>query len=85
MNSGMQIFKFMRHKCKLFFPSSLPHPPTPGNPMRACSQTDVKLACVAGVRKRRGKGISERDHAQGRREEENACKKAIVFTIPPNN
>ena len=46
MNSGMQIFKFMRHECKLSFPSSLPHPPTPRNPMRACSQTNVKLAAL---------------------------------------
>ena len=46
MNSGMQIFKFMRHKCKLSFPSSLPHPTTSRNPMRACSQTNIKLAAL---------------------------------------
>ena len=50
------------------------------------------LACVAGVRKgrgrelrREGKGIRARDHARGRREEGNACKEAIVFAIPPTN
>ena len=32
MNSGKQIFKFMRCKCKLSFPSSLPHPLSPGAP-----------------------------------------------------
>ena len=46
MNSRMQIFKFMRQECKLSFPSSLPHPPTPRNPMRACSQTNIKLAAL---------------------------------------
>ena len=61
----MQIFKFMRHECKLFFPSSLPHPPTPGNPMRACSQTDVKLACVAGVRKGRGRELASETTCKG--------------------
>ena len=43
------------------------------------------LACVAGVRKGKGKGIRARDHARGRREEGNACKEAIVFAIPPTN
>ena len=35
--------------------------------------------------KGKGKGISARDHAQERRDEENACKEAIVFAIPPTN
>ena len=52
----------------------------------------MALACVAGIRKGRGrelglegKGIRARDLARGRREEENACKEAIVFAIPPTN
>ena len=35
--------------------------------------------------KGKGKGIRARDHARERREEGNACKQAIVFTIPPTN
>ena len=35
--------------------------------------------------KGKGKGITARDHARGRREEGNACKEAIVFAIPPTN
>ena len=31
------------------------------------------------------KGIRARDHGRERREEENACKEAIVFAIPPIN
>ena len=31
------------------------------------------------------KGIRARDHGRERREEENACKEAIVFAIPPTN
>ena len=57
MNSGMQIFKFMRHKCKLSFPSSLPHPPTPRNSKRACSQTNVKLAALCQKSHIRSNGI----------------------------
>ena len=33
--------------------------------------------------KGKGKGIRVRDNVQGRREEGNACKEAIVFAIQP--
>ena len=35
--------------------------------------------------KGKGNGIMARDHAQGRREEGNACREAIVFAILPTN
>ena len=41
----------------LSFPSSLPHPPTPGNSMRACSQTNVKLAALCQKSHLRPNGI----------------------------
>ena len=44
-------------------------------------------ACVAGVRKGRGRELG-RDTTRergGRREEGNACKEAIVFAIPSTN
>ena len=46
---------------------------------------EYQLACVAGVRKGKGKGIRARDHARGRREEGKACKETIVFAIRPIN
>ena len=45
------------------------------------------IACVAGVRKGRGRELG-RDTTRergGRREEGNACKEAIVFAIPSTN
>ena len=45
------------------------------------------IACVAGVRKGRGRELG-RDTTRergGRREEGNACKEAIVFAIPSAN
>ena len=45
------------------------------------------IACVAGVRKGRGRELG-RDTTRergGRREEGNACKDAIVFAIPSTN
>ena len=45
---------------------------------------DLFIACVAGVRKGRGKEL-RRETARGRRDEGNSCKEAIVFAIPPTN
>ena len=45
------------------------------------------IACVAGVRKGRGRELG-RDTTRergGRREEGNVCKDAIVFAIPSTN
>ena len=42
------------------------------------------IACVACVRKGRGRELG-RETARGRKEEGNACKKAIVFAIPPTD
>ena len=42
-DADIQIYET---QCKLSFPSSLPHPPTSRNPMRACSQTNIKLAAL---------------------------------------
>ena len=45
------------------------------------------IACVAGVRKGRGRELGRETTREGggRREEGNACKEAIVFAIPPTN
>ena len=45
------------------------------------------IACVAGVRKGRGRELGRNTTRErgGRREEGNACKEAIVFAIPSAN
>ena len=48
----------------------------------ACTKTRSNVACVAGVRKRREKGIRARDHARGRREERPTRSRAPKFPIP---
>ena len=50
------------------------------------SKGSDNFASLRGRRsKGKGKGISAQDQAQERRNEGNACKEAIVFTIPPFN
>ena len=48
-----------------------------------------RIACVAGVRKGRGRGRElgreTTREGGGRGEEGNACKETIVFAIPPTN
>ena len=47
----------------------------------------ILIACVAGVRKGRGRELGRETTREGggRREEGNACKEAIVFAIPPTD
>ena len=50
------------------------------------SKGSDNFANLRGKRsKGKGKVISVQDQAQERRNEGNACKEAIVFTIPPTN
>ena len=47
--------------------------------------TPLDLACVAGVRKGRGREFGRETTREGGGRGGNACKEAIVFAIPPTN